>query len=232
MKKAFFSILTAAALLSACCGGPKTASNPNNDTEIEARMRAAGLVDIHDLDSTLAVQLVYAQPYNFMGHTLYHDMNKAFMLPEMADMVVRANKLLKSLRYDVNLIVYDACRPVSIQWEMYNSVKGTPGEGYVANPELGRGLHNYGAAVDVTLMDCTGHPLPMGSEYDFFGKEARVDAEAELLRDGRITIREYENRLLLRRVMTEVGFKTIQSEWWHFNYVTAEEAKATLKLID
>lgn len=230
--KRFLLIFAASALvLGGCKGTPETA-NPNNDTEIEARMRAAGLVDIHDIDSTIAVQLVYAQPYNFMGHTLYHDMSKAFMLPEMADMVYRANKLLKSIRYDVNLLIYDACRPVSIQWEMYNSVKGTPGEDYVANPEAGRGLHNYGAAVDVTLMDCTGRPLPMGSEYDFFGKEARVDAEAELLRDGRITVREYENRLLLRRVMTEVGFRTITSEWWHFNYVTADVAKATLKLID
>jgi len=207
------------------------AQNLHNDTDVEAGIRAAGLVDIHDLDSTIAVHLVYAEPYNFMGRVLYHGINKAFMVPEMAEKFIKANKILKSIRRDLNLVVYDACRPISVQWDMWNSVKGTDGEGFVANPEKSRGLHNFGAAVDVTLMDCTGHPLPMGSEYDFFGAEARTDIEEQLLKDGRITRREYENRLLLRKVMTEAGFLTIKSEWWHFNLLTADEAKAKLKIV-
>lgn len=195
-------------------------------------MRAAGLVDIHDKDSTIAVHLVYATPYNFMGKVLYDDMSKAFMIEDMAERFVKANRLLKSIRPDVNLLIYDACRPISVQWDMWELVKGTDKEDFVANPEKARGLHNYGAAVDVTLMDCTGRPLPMGSEYDCFGRDARTDCEAELLSSGRITARELENRLLLRRVMTECGFLTITSEWWHFNYVTADEAAGKYKIID
>ncbi len=210
----------------------RNATAPGADSPVEARMRAAGLVDVHDVDSSIAVHLVYATPYNFMGKVLYHDMSKAFMLPEMASGLVKANRLLKRLRPDLNLVVYDACRPVSVQWDMWNSVKGTYAEDYVANPETASGLHNYGAAVDVTLMDCTGHPLPMGSEYDFFGREARTDCEAELAAEGRITARELENRLLLRRVMTESGFLMIASEWWHFNLMPSAEAKRTLKIID
>lgn len=206
-------------------------ASAHNDNAVEARIRAAGMIDIHDLDSTIAVHLVYSQPYNFMGRVLYHGIGKAFMLPEMAEKVVKANRLLKSIRRDLNLIVYDACRPISVQWDMWNSVLGTDGEGYVGNPAKGNGLHNYGAAVDVTLMDCTGHPLPMGSEYDFFGAEARTDIEKQLLDEGRITLREYENRLLLRKVMTEAGFLTIQSEWWHFNLVNAATARVTLKIV-
>ena len=228
-------LAVAAAAVQGCKtkGAEGTACTPsNNDTPVEAGIRAAGMVDIHDLDSTIAVHLVYAEPYNFMGRVLYHGIGKAFMLPELAEKVVAANKSLKGIRRDLNLIIYDACRPISVQWDMWNSVLGTDGEGYVGNPEKGNGLHNYGAAVDVTLMDCTGHPLPMGSEYDFFGAEARTDIEKDLLKNGRISQREYENRLLLRKVMTEAGLLPIASEWWHFNLVTAAQAKASLKIVE
>lgn len=32
------------------------------------------------------------------------------------------------------------------------------------------------------LAECTGHFVPMGSEYDYFGDEARITAEEELRR--------------------------------------------------
>lgn len=185
-------------------------TNIGPDTPKEAEMRAAGLVDIHDLDSTIAVQLVYTGPYNFMGHVLYHGFTKAMMRPELAEKVAAANRELKSLRPTANLIIYDAARPISIQKEMWDSVVGTPGEDFVANPYKGNGLHNYGCAVDVSMIDATGAAFPMGSEYDFFGTEARTDDEESLLKAGRITIREYENRLLLRKVMTDNGLLTIK----------------------
>jgi len=202
------------------------------DSESEKMMREMGLVDIHDLDSTIAVQMIYATPYNFMGKILYKDVHKAFMLQALAEKVVAANRELKQLRPDANLIIYDAARPLRVQYEMWEMVKGTEMDYYVANPEKRNGLHNYGAAVDVTLMDCTQHPLPMGSEYDYFGVEANTDDEEGLLKRGRITQREYENRLLLRKVMTDQGLLTVTSEWWHFNLMTKEEARETLKIIE
>ena len=204
----------------------------NADTPTEARLRAMGLVDIAEMDSSIAVHLVYATPYNFLGKQLYHDLNKAFMLPEMAEKVLKAQQALKKIRPDLNLLIYDASRPVSVQHEMWNMVKGTNMMPYVSNPNKGHGMHNYGAAVDVTLMDCTGRPLPMGSEYDYFGEEAHTTNEQQLLQDGRITKRELENRLLLRKVMTEAGLHTIQSEWWHFNLTASEAERQKMQLID
>lgn len=204
----------------------------NADTPTEARLRAMGLVDIAEMDSSIAVHLVYATPYNFLGKQLYYDLNKAFMLPEMAEKVLKAQQALKKIRPDLNLLIYDATRPVSVQHEMWNMVKGTNMMPYVSNPNKGHGMHNYGAAVDVTLMDCTGRPLPMGSEYDYFGEEAHTTNEQQLLQDSRITKRELENRLLLRKVMTEAGLHTIQSEWWHFNLTTSETERQKLQLID
>lgn len=246
LRRGLVSAILAALLLpllaTGCCNpSPKTdyrsfmhwfESNLGPDTPKEAQMRAAGLVDIHDLDSSLAVQLIYTGPFNFMGHQLYHGFSKAFMRPELAEKVVAAAKELKQIRPTANLVIYDAARPISIQKEMWDSVVGTPGEEFVANPYKGNGLHNYGAAVDVAIIDCTGNLFPMGSEYDFFGDEARTDIEAQLLKSGRITQREYENRLLLRKVMTDQGLMPIASEWWHFNLMSAAQARETLPVIE
>ncbi|MDO4159881.1 MAG: M15 family metallopeptidase [Prevotellaceae bacterium] len=222
-------------LVSCCNVGDKcskTEASKAKDTPLEASIRKMGLVDIQDVDSAIAVHLVYATPYNFMGRQLYYDLNKAFMQPELAKKVSEARKLLKSIRPDLNLLVYDAARPIRIQHNMWNMVKDTDMRDFVSDPNVGQGMHNYGAAVDLTLMDCTGEPLPMGSEYDYFGDEARTNIEDKLLADGRITKRELENRLLLRRVMTEVGLLVFEAEWWHFNLMTPEEAAKKLKVVE
>ena len=103
--KRFSVFLILLAIICACSTNSSQNNNSNGDTAKEAQMRAMGLVDIHDLDSTIAVDLIYAKPYNFMGRVLYHNVNKAFMLPETAEKLVKANKLLKSIRPDLNLIV-------------------------------------------------------------------------------------------------------------------------------
>ena len=100
-------------------------NHESNDTPVEKKMRDQGLVDIAEQDSSIAVRLVYATPYNFMGKRLYHGLTKAFMLPETAGMLIDAKNRLKAIRPDLNLLVYDAARPLSVQREMWDMVKGT-----------------------------------------------------------------------------------------------------------
>ena len=85
--------------------------------------------------------------------------------------------------------------------------------------------------MDVTLVDCTGHPIPMGSEYDYFGDRSRVDLEVQLIESGEINQRELKNRQLLREVMTEAGWLVEPSEWWHFNAMPLAEASQRLSVI-
>lgn len=205
---------------------------PPKYTDFENKLMDFGLVDIAEVDSTIGVRMVYATPDNFLGHVLYHDLNHAFMIPAMAQKLAKAQQRLKAIRPDLSLLIYDAARPLSIQREMWDAVKGTANVSFVANPAKGRGMHNYGAAVDITIMDSTGLPLPMGSAHDYFGPEARIDHETELVTNGLITKEEFENRRLLRRVMTESGFITCISEWWHFNHIPSVRAKSELKIID
>lgn len=202
------------------------------DSPVEKYLRELGMVNIAEEDSSIAVQLVYATSFNFVGKILYKDLRKAFMLPETAKRLLAAQAHLKRVRPDLNLIVYDAARPLSVQAEMWEAVKGTDEMIFVSNPVKGGGLHNFGAAVDVSLIDCTGVALSMGCPYDFFGAEAKITQEEELFRSGLITQRELENRRLLRKVMTDAGFRSLASEWWHFNLMSSKEAQETLVLIE
>lgn len=75
---------------------------------------------------------------------------------------------------------------------MWKVVENTELEDFVVNPnKSGGGPHNYGVAVDVILVDCTGHPIPMGSEYDYFGDRSRVDIENKLFEKVKLTIENY-----------------------------------------
>lgn len=202
------------------------------DTGTEEQMRAMGLLDVREVEPSIRVRLVYATPDNFVGKVLYQDIRKAFMLPETALRLANAQKRLLALRPDLRLLIYDAARPMLVQQVMWDQVKGTDKREYVSNPVHGGGLHNYGAAVDLTLVDTLGKELPMGSPVDFFGDEARPDREEEMVKQGRIIPAHLDNRRLLRLVMTEAGFRVLSSEWWHFNLISRQEARKTLKVIE
>ena len=183
----------------------------------DARLRAAGYVDLQLLIPSLRVELKYATADNFMGRPVYDGLTRAFLHPDAARKLCRAHELLRLERPDLTLLVYDAARPIAVQRIMWSLVRGTPNTYYVASPARG-GLHNFGLAVDLTLCDTLGYALPMGTPFDHFGPTANID-------------QELQNRLLLRRVMRAAGFTTVTSEWWHFNACPAARARASYPLI-
>lgn len=222
MKKILLSIAIGMALVACQHTGQQGKS------DIEKQLEQRGLQSVAEQIPGIEVQMVYATPYNFMGRVLYEGLDDAYLVPEAIEKLRHANCLLRQRRLDLHLVVYDAARPRSIQQQMWQVVEGTELEDFVANPnKSGGGPHNYGIAVDVTLVDCTGHPIPMGSEYDYFGDRSRVDKEPELLAKGEITPRELQNRLLLRSIMTEAGWIVEPFEWWHFNAMPLAEASET-----
>ena len=202
-------------------------------SEIELGLEQIGLQSVSEQIPGIEVYMVYATPYNFMGRVLYEGLDEAYLVPEAMEKLRKANELLRQKRLDLHLVVYDAARPRSIQQQMWKVVENTELQDFVANPnKSGGGPHNYGIAVDVTLVDCTGHPIPMGSEYDYFGDRSRVDLEAELIKNGEINHRELLNRQLLREIMTEAGWIVEPSEWWHFNAIPLSEASQKLTVIE
>lgn len=204
----------------------------SDDTPTEAKMREMGLVDVQELDSTILVGMIYATADNFMGEVLYTDIHKAFLLPQMAEKVVAAQHALRVEHPELGLLIWDAARPLSVQRKMFHKVAGTPKNIYVSNPKKGPGMHNLGAAVDITIVDSLGNPIPMGTAFDHFGIESHIDKEDQLLASGKITQQEYDNRHLLRRLLSDQGLIPLHSEWWHFNLMPTAEARRTLKTIE
>lgn len=190
-----------------------------------------GFLNIAEADSTIVVDLMYTRADNFTGTILYDDLREAYLHPDALESLLKAQQLLKVQHPAYSLIVYDAARPMSIQQKMWDTVKGTPRYLYVSNPARGGGLHNYGLAVDVSILDDRGIPLPMGTPVDHLGKEAHITDEASLVAQGKITKEERENRLLLRRIMKEAGFRPLPTEWWHFNRVSRQEARERYRVI-
>lgn len=200
--------------------------------DLDRYMEGRNLMDVTSLDTTLRVNLVYATPDNFLGEAVYSGITRAWLHPDAAHKLIAAHRLLKKAHPGWRFVIYDAARPMSVQRKMWAMVRGTDKTNYVSNPANGGGLHNYGLAVDLTILDEKGKPLPMGTPFDYFGEEAHTNREESLLESGQITHEEFENRRLLRRLMRQAGFRSIPYEWWHFNAYSRAEARQNYPLID
>lgn len=215
-------------------------------TSTELAMECQGLVDVQDVVPDVFVSLMYARPDNFVGKTLYRDLRKAYLLPEAAQALKKAQQALKRAHPQYSLIIFDATRPMSVQQTMWNAVAGTSKSIYVSNPKNGGGLHNYGLAVDVALcwardvFDRKGRKIhaagdtagiAMGTPVDHLGRLAHVKDETRLYRKKLLTDRHIRNRHILREAMKSGGFKVLPTEWWHFNFKTRAEAKARYRPI-
>ncbi|EGJ70636.1 peptidase M15D vanX D-ala-D-ala dipeptidase [Bacteroides coprosuis DSM 18011] len=190
-----------------------------------------GMINLKEEDPSIHVHLMYAYADNFVGEILYDDLKEAYLHPLAAKALIKAHQYLKELHPQYSFIVYDACRPMSVQQKMWNKVKHTTKAKYVSNPANGGGLHNYGMAVDISILDEKGKPLSMGTPVDHLGYQAHIDNEEELVKKGIISLQEKRNRELLRSVMRRAGFRALPSEWWHFNKISRAEARKNYKPI-
>ncbi|HLP10818.1 MAG TPA: M15 family metallopeptidase, partial [Flavobacteriales bacterium] len=102
---------------------------------------------------------------------------------------------------------------------------------FLSNPAFGS-VHNYGAAVDLSICTKKGEELDMGTPYDDTASLAYPILESRFLQRGELTKEQLKNRQLLRSVMYKSGFFGIQTEWWHFNAMTRDVAAAKFKRIE
>lgn len=216
-------------LLITCICFFSTNAQPKN---LDAYLRENGLVDIQSINPKIKVQLAYSTTKNFMKMDMYGALQKCYLPKEVAIALSNAQNQLNKISDYYQLVVFDGTRPLHIQQLMWDSLK-LPIEQktkYLAYPG-NISLHNYGAAVDIGLITKDGVIVNMGTTFDFFGPEAHITNEALLVKDGKITKEQWMNRKLLRKVMLLAGFKTMSTEWWHFNYCTKEEAAQKFLLI-
>jgi zinc D-Ala-D-Ala dipeptidase len=183
---------------------PAPAPTIKGNGPVGAKPPKIDFVDVYAEDPSILLDIRYATTNNFTKAQIY-DCPRCLLRPEAARAILKAQKDLKKKGYGLKM--FDCYRPRPYQQRLWDKV---PNPDYVTPPAKGS-MHSRGAAVDLTIVDAQGRELNMGTEYDFFGKEAHtdnLDLPAEVL----------ENRKMLRETLEKAGFKGIRTEWWHFSY--------------
>ena len=179
----------------------------------------------------LTIDLKYASANNFVGQNMYGDFNKAYLHRIAAAKLAKAIKNLEGINPKFKLIVYDALRPRSVQFILWDKVKGSEQEKYVANPK-GGSIHNYGFALDISIVDESGKELDMGTPYDDFTELAQPRFEEKFLQLGKLNAQQIKNRRLLRKVMEDAGFIQLPLEWWHFDALPKAEVRTKFRIVE
>jgi zinc D-Ala-D-Ala dipeptidase len=163
------------------------------------------LVDVRSVDPTIVVELRYAGPNNLTGHALYPPGTPALVRPEVAQRLSVAQRFLR--RRSHGLKIWDAYRSRSVQAQLWQAA---PANDYVADPETINGsLHNWGLAVDATLVNSRNQAVMMPTDFDDFRPAAMLNYQG--------TNRYIRSNLtLLQAAMGEAGFYGLRREWWHF----------------
>lgn len=157
----------------------------------------------------------FSKKYNKkIGKTTYY----APLLYPVAKQLQKAYNTALSQGY--NLKIYDTYRPYDVSVKinkefksLYNSNKSVKngidydkdgaywGTGWFLANSIS--LHNRGVAIDLALTDSRGNEL--GAQTPMHTLDTR-------------SVRKYNNSAAntLSKIMTSVGFETLDSEWWHF----------------
>lgn len=164
------------------------------------------MVELKKLMPDLEYDLRYATPDNFTGATLYASGDQTFLRVAPAAALQKvANDLEKN---GLGLKIFDAYRPYKVTVKMWELVHD---ERFVANPAKGSG-HNRGLSVDLTLIDLeTGKELDMGTGFDHFSDTAHHNFKS-------LSQPVLQNRVLLKKTLEKYGFKSLDTEWWHYSW--------------
>lgn len=181
--------------------------------------------------SKVTLDLRYATTNNFTGINIYGVFDKAFLHFKAAEKLFKALDYLEQSYPGYKLILFDALRPRSVQYKLWGYVVGTEQEKYVADPKTGS-MHNYGFAVDLSVLDNKGNELDMGTPFDEFSELSQPQLESQFLKEGKITQKHVDNRMILRDVMTKAGFIQLPHEWWHYDALPKSDVKTLYKIVE
>lgn len=210
---------------------PETAAPEPDTSELERTILQQGLVNILSIDPEIQTDVKYSTEDNFMGEDLYGDYAACYLQPVVAEMLAQAQQFVHVDHPNLDLLIFDCVRPRSVQYKMWELVKGTDKQNYVAPPGAGS-MHNYGAAIDLGLVHRDSGLVDMGTPYDFFGPAAQPRYEVEFVKTGKLSQQQLDNRRILRAAMLKAGFHGILSEWWHFNAFDREQVRKRFQPVE
>jgi D-alanyl-D-alanine dipeptidase len=165
---------------------------------------ASDMVEILDFIPDIQVELRYATENNFTGKQIYDFTDARLRYGTVLKLKAAQEQLQQE---GLSLLIWDAYRPVSAQFNLWNVC---PDPVYVANPNTGYSSHSQGNTIDVTLIQVSGAPVQMPTDFDNF--TARADRNYE-----DCTPEETANAQKLENIMIQAGFKPYFGEWWHYS---------------
>ena len=164
------------------------------------------LIEIKKHIPTIKLDIRYAGKNNFAKQAVYKQARAFARLP-VVDALENVQDELKKSGY--GLKIFDGYRPYSVTVKFFAIASDKT---FVANPKDGS-RHNRGCAIDLTLIDLrTGKELEMPTPYDSFAAEAASDF-------NNLPAKIIQNRKLLRDTMEKHGFRVLNNEWWHFDFI-------------
>jgi zinc D-Ala-D-Ala dipeptidase len=207
-----------------------------------------GFVYLRDIDPSIAQDMRYAGPNNFVGHPLAgYSAGECVLRRQAAEALKRVQADLAALNH--SLKVYDCYRPVRAVRAMAQWANDGRGDGSTKRffPTLaksslfasgyisGASLHSNGTAVDLTLIplsapavayDPAGHYGPCTAPAVQRAPDNSLDMGTgfdcfdpkSYTRNPVIAASQQRSRATLLAVMSRHGFKNYFREWWHFAY--------------
>ncbi|MDY0141580.1 MAG: M15 family metallopeptidase [Bacteroidales bacterium] len=196
------------------------------ESKAEKCLQSMGLVNIKDSLPNLIIDLKYSTTDNFIGIDFYGDITNAFVQNECLIKLQNAYQILQNKKPEYTFIVFDAVRSLEAQQLMWDSVDVPQNikHWYVANPAKGS-IHNFGMALDISIIDDAGNVLDMGTEFDYFGELAYPNKTEYFYQNGDLSEQQYQNRNLLMSIMADAGFYVSKTEWWHYNAASLAYSK-------
>ena len=185
-------------------------------------------------------------PYMSLGAPYLNGVDPWVLRQSVLERLKKAQQYLSESNPHLQLALFDAWRPISVQKFMFNHTiqetcksRGIDINDHSSNAilteiieDVGRFWakpssnpltpppHSTGAAIDLTLADMSGIPIDLGGEIDFIGPESSPDFyKKNSLRMPNSKHQVFHNRRsLLVVVMEKAGFVQHPNEWWHFSY--------------
>ena len=185
--------------------------------EARASSPPAGFLDFHSLAPEAVLEIRYAGAHNFVGVPI-----EGYLAPRclLSTQAARALSRVerKLARSGQRLRIFDCYRPARavahfVRWardlqdlkrkaEFYPSVpkENLFRDGYIAE----KSGHSRGSTVDLAI-----DGVDYGTPFDFFDSVSHTDSTA-------VSEGAQKNRLRLKTLMEEAGFKNLPEEWWHY----------------
>ena len=239
MKELFHHISLLVVLLVSILTTTLTSCN-NKPSAVSPTDDFSQFVTLSEVIPDAILEIRYYGTYNFVGKRIDGYLEPVALMTRIAaDSLLAVSNEVKEMGY--RLKIYDAYRPQKgvdhfVRWS--KDIPDTLMKTYFY-PDLEKDVlfpqqyimeksgHTRGSTVDLTLFDMhTEKELDMGGTFDWFGVESHPDFcgnpdtgeyKGGLSPAGRtITKEQFDNRIILRRVMLKHGFKPVDTEWWHF----------------